>query len=138
MSFRKKANFKSYHFVPYNTKKLKKDLNIDHPGEAIIFLNDKPISAYKNLLYHNESSSLSEFQNRLQSGIHFIKLQGGGLASQLELLPKVLYSKNYLKNKQVAKLRDTFYSISRTDVRRSYPKKYGGPKSRTRRQKSYR
>jgi ribosomal protein S9 len=116
MSFRKKSSLTSV--IVKNSDKLQ------------IVLNGKPV--LETVYYKNQ---LEDVKKLLPKKCYKVFITGGGSMSQLELLHKVLYpltkdTKKVLKKK--------YNEIDRTDVRRNYPKKYGGPKSRTRYQKSYR
>ena len=117
-SFRKKARVTSV--------KVKPDQKLT------LLLNGKIIDAYpKDLLskcYHQIVSKLT--------GFYQIKIQGGGLSSQVQLVEQVLY--RYLQEKDKVEIKKLFMSVDRTDSRRGYPKKYGGPNPRARYQKSYR
>ena len=99
-----------------------------------VLVNNKPIQ------YYHSSCLVSSFYKDVcvhLKGVYDIKLRGGGLSAQYELVQKVLYS--YIQDSKLKSLiRNKYPFIDRTDERRNYPKKYGGRKARARTQKSYR
>lgn len=119
MTFRKKSRF-----LGFNTKD-----SLD--GKVEVLVNGKRLNSYKVL-----NEQLNDLKGYLTPKTYRINLKGGGRISQDELVSKVLYK--YLKKENLSSFKAIHPFVDRTDVRRSYPKLYGGPKARTRSQKSYR
>ena len=103
----------------------------DNPS-TLVFLNNKPFTS-EQVYFSKEFKDVFE---SLEPKIYFLSIKGGGLISQKELVYKILFK--YVSASKRVKLKKTHDTIDRTDVRRNYPKKYGGRKARARFQKSYR
>ena len=116
-----------------------------------IIVNDIPMETFlerEGLKLRKED--LDEFVKLLPIATYHLSFRGGGLGSRADLITKLIYSiikdnlkKTNLKPTLEAKnnlvsLKNKYPLISKFDTRRSYPKRAGGPKSRTRYQKSYR
>ena len=110
------------------------DSDLNYKDGLIVNLNGK------GLPYYFDSCLVTPSLKKLMdsvTGVFNIKIRGGGISSQFQLIEKVLFASIKLQNLK-KEIKKTYPYIDRTDQRINYAKLYGGRKARARSQKSYR
>lgn len=118
-----------------NYRKESKLINIKYSPKSTleVEINEKPLDYYTDRAF--TSPIFKQITENL-SGLFTLRISGGGLGSQMEIIEKTLFKRCESKFQSVLKIK--YPQIDRNDERNVYPKKYGGRKSRARSQKSYR